>query len=191
MDKFLPKDALWLLGIIWLVFLLDLIIPGFTFNTYGIRPREMTGLPGVFVSPFLHGNLGHILSNSISLLGTAMLVRLAVGTKLMRSIMFIGVVGSGAGTWLFGSAGIVVGASGMIYALIGFLFAQAVFNPSLRSWLSAVLSLVFFGGALLSFFNFMPHISWAGHFWGFVTGVGTAYLFRPTKKATLRDGLTK
>jgi len=181
-DKLFPKDAFVLLAILWAVFVIDLFLPGFTFNGLGIRPRELTGLPGIFVSPFLHGSLGHLLSNSISLIGTAILVRMAVGTKLMRIVMVFGAIGAGAGTWLFGSGGVVVGASGMIYALIGFLFSQAFFNPSLRSWLSAVLSFVFFGGALLSFFNFMPYISWAAHFWGFVSGIGVAYLFKRIPK---------
>ena len=182
MDKFLPKDAFVLLAIFWVVFAVDLIIPGFTFNSFGIRPRELTGLPGIVVSPFLHGGLGHLLSNSISLIGTAILVRMAVGSKLMRLVMLFGAIGAGVGTWLFGSGGVVVGASGMIYALIGFLFSQAFFNPSLRSWLSAVLSFLFFGGALLSFFNFMPYVSWAAHFWGFVSGIGLAYAFKRVQK---------
>ena len=184
MEKLFPKDAIWMLGLIWLVFVVDLLLPGFTFNVFGIRPRELTGLPGIFTSPFLHGGLGHILSNSISLIGTAMLVRLAVGSKLLRRIMIFGAIGAGAGAWLFSSGGIVVGASGMIYALIGFLFAQAFFNPTLRSWLSAILSLIFFGGALLSFFNFMPYISWSAHFWGFVSGIGLAYLYRPRAESS-------
>jgi len=121
-------------------------------------------------------------SNSISLLGAAVLVRLAVGSAQLRLIVVAGIIGSGIGTWLFASAEVVVGASGLVYALIGFLFAYAYYHPSLRSWATAILSLVFFGGALLSLFNFSPYISWAAHFWGFVSGIAIAYLSKSTRQ---------
>ena len=177
-NKFLPKDILLLLTIMWIVFLIDFFIPFVTFNSFGIRPRSLSGLMGIIFSPFLHGGFGHIISNSISLLGTGILVRLAVGSKQLRYVLLLGILGSGIGTWLFGSGGLVVGASGLVYALIGFLFTQAFFNPSLRSWFSAILAFVLFGGALLSLFNMLPYISWAAHFWGFVSGIGIAYLFK-------------
>jgi membrane associated rhomboid family serine protease len=177
-NKFLPKDILLLLTIMWIVFLIDFFIPFVTFNSFGIRPRSISGLMGIIFSPFLHGGFGHIISNSISLLGTGILVRLAVGSKQLRYVLLLGILGSGIGTWLFGSGGLVVGASGLVYALIGFLFTQAFFNPSLRSWFSAILAFVLFGGALLSLFNMLPYISWAAHFWGFVSGIGIAYLFK-------------
>lgn len=177
-NKFLPKDILLLLTIMWIVFLIDFFIPFATLNGFGIRPRSLSGLMGILFSPFLHGGFGHIISNSISLLGTGILVRLAVGSKQLRYVLLLGIIGSGVGTWLFGSGGLVVGASGLVYALIGFLFTQAFFNPSLRSWFSAILAFVLFGGALLSLFNMLPYISWAAHFWGFVSGIGIAYLFK-------------
>lgn len=177
-NKFLPKDILIFLAVMWGVFLIDLVIPFISFNVFGIRPRSLSGLVGIVFSPFLHAGFGHIISNSISLLGTAILVRLAVGSKQLRFVVLLGILGSGVGTWLFANANVVVGVSGLVYALIGFLFTQAYFNPSIRSWLSAILSFVFFGGALLSLFNFLPYISWAAHFWGFASGIGIAYLFK-------------
>lgn len=174
----LPKDALLLLAVMWLVFLVDFILPFVSFNGFGIRPQSLSGLIGIVFSPFLHAGFGHILSNSISLLGTAVLVRLAVGSSRLRVVLLLGILGSGLGTWLFASANLVVGASGLVYALIGFLFTQAYFNPSVRAWLTAIIAFVLFGAALISLFKFSPYISWAAHFWGFVTGVGIGYLFK-------------
>lgn len=179
MNKLLPKDTLLLLAIIWIVFVIDVILPFINFNMFGIRPREVSGLPGVLFSPFLHHGVGHIVSNSISLLGTSVLVRMAVGSSGLRQVLLFSAIIGGLGTWLFSTGGIVVGASGVVYGLIGFLFAQAYFNPSIKGWLIAFLSLVLFGGALLSFFSFSPYISWAAHFWGAVAGVGAAYVFKP------------
>lgn len=186
-EKIFSKEIVYFLAAIWAVFAIDFLLVGMTFNGLGIRPRSMDGLIGVVLSPFLHGGLGHILANSISFVGCALLVRIAAGTKILRLVMLFGAIGGGIGAWLFSTGGIVVGASGMIYALIGFLFAQALFTPSIRSWAGALLTLIFFGGALLSFFSFSPFISWAGHFWGFVAGIGTAYAF---KKLNVHEKLT-
>ena len=53
-------------AIMWGVFLLNQLTTamGFDMNNYGIRPRTMQGLVGIFTSPVLHGDLQHILANS-------------------------------------------------------------------------------------------------------------------------------
>jgi membrane associated rhomboid family serine protease len=65
-----------------------------------------------------------------------------------------------------------------VFALIGFLFADAWFSPSLRSWVVAVSAFVLYGGAVSSIFVYVPFISWAAHFWGLVSGVVSAMVLR-------------
>jgi membrane associated rhomboid family serine protease len=176
--KFLPKDVIVVLAAMWLVYVIDVILVGISLNYYGIRPRQLDGLIGIIFSPFLHGGIGHIVSNSVALFGTGILVRLAVGSRQLRFVMALSIVGAGIGTWLFAGAGVVVGASGLVYGLIGFLFGHAVFHPSIRSWAVALVSLFLFGGAVLSIFSFNPYISWAAHFWGFASGIAIAFIMR-------------
>jgi len=173
--------ALLFVVIFWVVFLVDAFIPGFTFNSFGLRPRSAGGLLGIFVSPFLHGNLIHIVSNTIPLLVLPFLAGLAMTSRDVVVILVLGALGSGIGTWLFGFNGIVVGASGVVFAMIGFLMANAYFSPSIKSILLAGASFVLYGGALLSLLKVMPYISWAGHFWGFISGVVIAYGFKQSQ----------
>ncbi len=182
LKRILPTEAILLVTIIWAVFIIDLALPGITFNNFGILPRKLEGLSGIFISPFLHGGLPHITSNSIPLLALAAFVRLSIGSTQMRIVMFMGVVGSGLGTWIFGSGDLVIGASGLVFALIGFLLADAYFSPSLRSWTVAILSFILYSGALMSLFDFLPFVSWAAHFWGLVSGVAIALLLRIPKR---------
>lgn len=165
-------------GIIWVIFFIDALIPGFTFDYWGIRPRQLSGLTGIFISPFLHGNLFHLISNTIPLIILPLLVRLSAGKDHVTGVMILGGIGSGIGTWLFGLGGIVVGASGVVYALLGYLFGRAYFSPGLYSWAAALISLLLYSGAILSFLTINPYISWAAHFWGFVSGIAIAYAFR-------------
>ncbi|MDB4836939.1 rhomboid family intramembrane serine protease [Marinomonas sp.] len=176
--RFLPKDAIWFVCTIWLVFVIDFLLIGINLNQFGIRPRSIGNLPGILFSPFLHGGLYHIFSNTIPILILGALINGSVGSTKLRSIMIGGAIGSGLGVWLFSSGGLVVGASGIVFALLGFLLADAIYNPSIRSWLFAVISFFAYGGALFSFVSFLPHISWAAHFWGFATGIFLAYLLK-------------
>ena len=172
--RILPSSVLALVAVMWGVFVLDLLLPGITFNHFGIQPRTLAGLSGILFAPVLHGGLVHIISNTIPLLVLCVLVRISVGSSQLLLVLLCGVVGSGFGTWVFGSDGYVVGASGVVFALIGYLLADAYFSPSLRSWGIAVVSLALYGSALLSLLSFLPFISWAGHFWGLVSGIAAA-----------------
>ncbi len=173
--RFVPTEILWFIAIIWGVFLIDAVLFGINLNYFGIRPRNIGGLHGILLSPFLHGGLYHLISNSIGILVLGSLLKTSIGPKKLRLVMLLGAIGSGVGVWLFASNGLVVGASGMVFAFLGYLFADAFFNPSLRSWLFAILSFLSYGGALFSLISFVPYISWSAHFWGFITGILLSY----------------
>ena len=183
-SRVLPTGALLLVAIMWGVFVIDLVLPGVTFNHFGIQPRKLAGLSGIVFAPVLHGGFVHIISNTIPLVVLSILVRLSVGASQMLLVILAGTVGSGLGAWIFGSGGYVIGASGVVFALIGYLLADAYFSPSLRTWGIAVISLITYGSALLSLLAFMPSISWAGHFWGLLSGIASAALLRSPKQAT-------
>ncbi|MFH0782870.1 MAG: rhomboid family intramembrane serine protease [Pseudomonadota bacterium] len=178
LERIFPKEVMLFIGVMWGVYILDLIVPGISFNHFGIMPRKLEGLMGIFISPFLHGGWSHILSNTVPLLVLAALVRVSLGSRKMCSVIFIGAVGSGLGAWVFSSGDLVIGASGIVFALLGFLFADAYFSPSLRSWSVAISGMVLYGGTLMSLFVYLPFISWASHFWGLVAGVASAVILR-------------
>src|SRR6266581_4886394 len=53
--------------LMWVVFYLELVT-GFPFTNFGIVPLTLQGVIGIFVAPLLHGNLDHLISNTIPLL---------------------------------------------------------------------------------------------------------------------------
>ncbi len=185
LNRIFSREAILLVAFIWAVFLIDLVLPGISFNHLGIQPRNLEGLTGIFLSPFLHGGFSHIISNTIPLLLLSAFVRLSIGSKKMLIVMFTGVICSGLGTWLFSSGDLVIGASGLVFSLIGFLLADAWVSPSLRSWTVAILSFVLYGGTLLSLFVFLPFVSWAAHFWGFISGIAISLMLRSPRKKKL------
>lgn len=52
-------------ALLWGVFFLNLILP-FDLRNYGIRPRSISGLPGILFAPFLHTGARHLISNSLA-----------------------------------------------------------------------------------------------------------------------------
>ncbi|MCG8425895.1 MAG: rhomboid family intramembrane serine protease, partial [Chromatiales bacterium] len=109
LKRLLPPEAILLIITMWTVFIVDASLPAIDLNNLGILPRTTEGLTGVLASPFLHGGLAHIISNTAPLLILPLLIRLSVGSTQLRLVLFIGIMGSGLGTWLFGSNNLVIG----------------------------------------------------------------------------------
>ena len=61
------KAALFILAL-GLVLAIDSITNDFFTNHLGIEPRKIGGLDGVLFAPFLHGDLGHYLSNALPMI---------------------------------------------------------------------------------------------------------------------------
>ena len=139
----------------------------------GLRPREWWGLVGVPCAPFLHDGSLHLAANSLALLVLGMLsVAYSPGLtgRAIAAAMLIG----GLFTWVIGRPGTVhVGASGVLFGLIGFLIVNALVRKGCLPWLIAIPVAVLYGGAIPAMLPGMAgmHISWEMHLGGFIGGV--------------------
>lgn len=165
------KDAFALLAVIWVVSSIDFVLPSPGLAVLSIAPRSVMGLLGVPFSAFLHGSVFHLLSNSIPLLVLTMLLAISEGRAKLWKIIILGILGAGIITWLFSTGGRVVGASGLVFALIGYLSADCVFLPCKKSIPIGLITLFVFGGSVFSLYHFAPHIAFSAHFGGLVTGI--------------------
>lgn len=167
------KTQLQILGLcaiaLWGIQLLNWITGDFLAQ-FGIRPRTLTGLWGIFSAPFLHGNFRHLLANTAPflVLGGLVMVR-----RIMDffSVSLIVIVIGGLGTWLLGESGTNhIGASGLVFGYLGYLLLRGYFE---RSWLAITLSVfvaIVYGSLLFGLLPTVPHISWEGHLCGFIGG---------------------
>lgn len=165
-----------LVGILWLVHVANLLLGG-ALLILGIQPRTIAGLLGLIFAPFLHASTAHLAVNTISFVVFGALMRFR-----HRNDFFVvaatGALTSGAGAWLLGSPGSVhIGASGVIFAFLGFLMARGFFERSLTSIVLSVLVTWFFGGML---WGILPAvgaaISWQAHLFGLLGGIWCAYV---------------
>lgn len=171
------RVALGLVGLIWAVFLIDQMV-ALDFRAFGLRPRDTDALSGIVLSPFLHGNLRHIAGNTGALF-VLLLLSLSLSRRLTIAALVIILFAGGGAVWLFGAPNTIhIGASGIIFGLLGFLLFFGLFQ---REWTSLLLSIgvgVVYGGLLFSLFRFQRGISFSGHLFGFLSGVLAAWLLR-------------
>jgi membrane associated rhomboid family serine protease len=160
-----------LIAMLWFIEIVDVLLPAVPLDYHGIRPRTIDGLYGIVFAPFLHGNFAHLIANTSSLLilgWLSMWRRVEDFYFASVSAMLIG----GAGTWLFGTPNSIhIGASSVVFGLIGFLLFRGLFERRLASLLMSLVVGILFGGALIASLPPQAGISWSGHAFGFVGGI--------------------
>lgn len=166
---------------LWAVYILNFLLP-VDLRAYGIRPRYLPGLWGILACPFLHANWAHITANS-----TALFLLLTLALTYSRRLTYAALLGSGLlgglAVWLLGESGTVhIGASGVIFGLIGFLIAAGFFRREWRALLYSIVVFLLYGGALTLLMERTPGVSWISHVGGFCAGVLSAWWTRKTKR---------
>ena len=147
--------AMWVAQFV-LIFLGRVIIPG-----VGLIPRRLDGLDGVLFSPVLHAGWAHLIGNTTALVVLGPLAALV--SRRPVALLVCAWLGSGLLTWVIGTPGVHIGASGIVYALIAFLIVYAVV-------VSVLVALTHLGSSLIGLLP-APGISWTGHLAGAVVGV--------------------
>lgn len=145
--------------------------------SWGILPRTLGGLfPGILVSPFLHGSWGHLAGNlwALAILG-GLLASLEGESRFWR-VTLASIAFGGALTWLIGSAGSHVGASGLVFAYFGYLAVRGFATGHPVMALASVGVAIAYGGSMLSgIFLAGSGVSWEAHLSGALAGGALAW----------------
>lgn len=156
------------------VFVIELILPG-NFSWLGIRPRRISGLIGIATSPFLHADFRHLFANAMPLLILGSLVSaLQPSLFVSRTVALIAI--SGLLTWLISSSGVVIGASGLVFAYWSYLMTNGFLQRRVKDIIVAVVTFFVYGALIFGLFRVEYGVSWAGHFSGAVAGVVLAFI---------------
>jgi len=144
---------------------------------YGVYPQAANGLPGILFAPLIHGSWYHLVSNSFALLilGTALLYGYPRAAKPVLALVYIG---SGIGVWLFARNSYHFGASGLTHGVMFFIFTTGILRRDKLSIALALIVFLLYGNMVWSIFPQEPDISYESHFFGAITGVLAAFLFR-------------
>jgi membrane associated rhomboid family serine protease len=89
---------------------------------------------------------------------------------------------TGSLVWLFGRQVFHIGASGVIYGLVAFVFWLGIFRRNIRSIALAILVGFYYGSMIIGIFPGQEGISWESHLLGAISGMITAFLFKNTEE---------
>ena len=168
--------ALSVLALLWIILIFDFIIP-IDFNKFGIIPRDTGGLKGILFAPFLHLNWSHLLSNSMPLVVLLSGLFWLYNKVAIRVLIFSTLIGGGL-VWILGREAFHIGASGVIFSLVAFFIASGIFKRDFKAILLAIFVFFMYGGVVWGIFPTQSGVSWEGHLFGFITGIGLAYFYR-------------
>ncbi len=170
------KLSLGFVGLVWLMFGLQQLI-GPQMTALGLRPRDPAGLLGLVTTPLLHGSFSHLLSNSLPLFvgGVAMLFLYPNSSLRVLPALYLG---SAALAWTFARPSIHIGASGLVYGMLTYVFVAGILRRDLRSVGVSLMVWFFYGSMVWGVFPLAPRMSWELHASGLVLGLVLAFVYR-------------
>lgn len=161
---------------LWLVHLwqlVDMFDPGM----YGIMSRRIWGLRGIVTGPLVHGSWQHLVSNSVPLF-VLTFISLYFYRKVAMQAFWLIYFLTGIAVWLFARPVSHIGASGVVYGLVAFIFWNGVFRRSLRSIILAGVVMLLYSGMFMGVLPDQEGISWESHLLGSLVGIFAAYFFK-------------
>ncbi|HAM61658.1 MAG: rhomboid family intramembrane serine protease [Psychrobacter sp.] len=156
----------------WGMFFLNESVLFGLWNIFGIVPRtlDLGSMIGVIASWTMHGNFAHLMGNTFILLQILFLFGL-FENNAYRTILKL-IVASGVATWVIASPlTIHIGASGLCFAMLGYMIGGAVFA---RRWGYLLACIVMGAGYWLTIKQGLmpqPGVSFAAHFGGLCAGL--------------------
>ena len=174
---------LWIVHLISFFFQIDL-------TRMGILPRNLAGLLGIITAPMVHGDFSHLISNTIPLvvLGWIIFFFYPKVSYLAFGVIYFF---TGLLVWIFARQVYHIGASGVVYGFVSFLFFSGLFRRDNKSISLALIITFLYGGLVWGMIPGWKGISWEAHLFGAITGLAAAYLFRkidpPAKKYDWED----
>jgi len=148
-------------------------------NEFGIFPRSLRGIPGIFLAPLIHGSNSHLLSNSLPLLILGTMMFYFYQGIAFRIFFWIYLM---TGLWVWagarGGGAYHLGASGLIYGFVSFLFFAGIFRKDSRLLRISLFVLIFYNGLVWGVFPLVDSISWESHLLGSLAGILCAWYFR-------------
>ncbi|WP_035335909.1 rhomboid family intramembrane serine protease [Dokdonia sp. PRO95] len=162
--------------LMWGVFWVEIKF-GLDFTKWGVRPRTATGIKGVIFSPFIHSGIKHLWHNTVPLLVLSAAL-FYFYRKISWRVLLLLVILSGTGTWLIGRDSYHIGMSGVIYALVSFLFFKGILAKHFRLIALSLIVVFLYGSLIWGTLPTSETISWEGHLSGFIAGGLIALCFR-------------
>lgn len=150
---------------------------GLDLQRFGVHPRQWSGLAGIIAAPMLHGNFAHLVSNALPLaiVGTAMLFLYPDASRIVLPAVYLG---PGLAVWLFGRDSVHIGASGLVYGMVGYVFVAGLLRGDRRAVAASMLVAFMYGALVWGVLPIKEGVSWETHLAAALIGVTLAFALR-------------
>lgn len=164
------------IALLWFIKVMEWAM-SFDFGVWGIHPRTLTGTLGIITAPLIHGDFTHLISNSFPL------ILLGIGVLYFYKDIAISVflwiyLATGVFVWVLARDAYHIGASGVVYGLVAFLFFSGLFRRDPRSIAIAFAVILLYGGMFYGVIPTDPNISWESHLLGSIVGICMSFYYK-------------
>jgi len=170
------RIALSFVALLWFI---ELMNWGFDLGLerFGVRPRQLAGLPGILLAPLLHAGFSHLLANSLPLLvlGTVMLHLYPNSALKVIPAVYLG---PGVAVWLFARGSDHIGSSGLVYGLVAYVFVAGLIRRDRRAIAASLLVSFLYGTLVWGVLPIQPGVSWETHLAAALIGLTLAIALR-------------
>ncbi len=163
-------------GLLWLLELYQ-ATSGIRLWSLGILPHRIDGLTGIITSPFIHAGYDHLMSNTLPLLVVGTGLYYFYPTLAGRVVVMVWLF-SGIWVWLAGRPSSHLGASGLIYGFVFFLFFSGILRKDTRLIAISLLVTFLYGSMVWGILPVDQSISWESHLFGSLAGILCAVYYR-------------
>ena len=148
-----------------------------SFVEYGVLPRDISGIKGVLLSPFIHKDFKHLINNTFPIIVLGSLLSYFYKNNY-KSIFPMLYIVSGILLWGIGRTSFHIGASGIIYALASFIFFSGLISKNKNLAALSLIVIFVYGSLFWGLFPIQLEMSWEGHLSGFLSGLIFAWSYR-------------
>lgn len=170
------KVAIFFIAVLWIFKMVEVSFD-ISFVKLGIYPRDVKGLIGIITVPFIHKDFMHLFNNTVPLFLSIMAIIYFFRPAAFNILIFIYLT-TNVLIWIFARENYHIGASGLVYAYLSFLFFGGAFATN-RNLLAISLIIIFLYGSL--FWGILPvdtTISWESHLIGAIMGLVFSFIYR-------------
>ena len=150
---------------------------GFDFTRFGIYPRRAGGLAGVLFAPFIHSSFAHLFANTapIIVIGTMLLYGYPRAAKVVLPVVYLG---GGVAVWVFAREAYHIGASGLAFGMLFFVFTVGALRWERRTIALSLVVFFLYGGMIWGVLPESREVSFESHLSGALIGIALAFALK-------------
>jgi membrane associated rhomboid family serine protease len=170
------RIALAFVALLWAIALLNAALD-LDASPFGVKPRALAGLAGLLFAPLVHSGFDHLVANTLPLviLGTAMLHLYPRATPVVLPAIWIG---PGLAVWLLARGGVHLGASGLVYGLVAYVFTAGLIRRDRRAIAASMVVAFLYGASVWGVLPLQRGHSWETHLAAALIGLVLAITLR-------------